>query len=118
MAQLMQESGGREIDLFQCSESKYGVPGMIQSEEESIEQAVFYWIKLIHRAQEIQVAPSPENLLQAYNMGIGYLDYLMIRKSDTSEAIARTFSAEVLGGGGDPRYVTHVLRYLERARKQ
>lgn len=114
LAQMMQESGGRVVDLFQCSESKYGVPGLINSEEESIEQAVYYWTVLIDRAEELGIAPTRENLLQSYNMGIGYLDHLSAHGSDTTEELASMFSVEVLHGGGDPKYVAHVLRYLQQ----
>ncbi|HHT21564.1 MAG TPA: hypothetical protein GXZ74_09015 [Tissierellia bacterium] len=115
MAQLMQESGGRHVDIFQCSESKYGVPGMIESEEESIEQAVYYWLKLIDRAEELGIEPSRENILQSYNMGIGYLDHLKEHRSDTTPELAALFSETVHQGGGDPNYVDNVLRYLEMA---
>ena len=113
MAQMMQESSGLRVDLFQCSESKYGVPGLIQSEYESIEQAVYYWTLLIARANEIGVSPSQENLLQSYNMGIGYLDYLKHFSSDTTVELASDFSRDWLEGGGDVYYVQHVQRYLE-----
>lgn len=116
MAQLMQESSGLHVDIFQCSESKYGVPGMIESEEESIEQAVYYWTLLIDRAKELNLAPSRENILQSYNMGIGYLDYLNKYDSNTTQELAAAFSLEVLEGGGDPYYVEHVLRYLKQAK--
>ena len=117
MAQLMQESSGLHVDIFQCSESKYGVPGMIESEAESIEQAVYYWIKLIDRANELNLEASRENILQSYNMGIGYLDYIHFHQSNTSAELAEAFSHEVLNGGGDPHYVEHVLRYLEMAHR-
>lgn len=115
LAQLMQESSGLHVDIFQCSESKYGVPGMIMSEEESIEQAVYYWTLLIERAKELGITPSVENILQSYNMGIGYLDYLHHHDSDTTEQLAHSFSLSVLSGGGDYRYVQNVLRYLDMA---
>lgn len=113
LAQLMQESGGNHVDIFQCSESKYGVPGQILTEEESIEQAVNYWIQLLNRAEAIGVEQSDENILQSYNMGIGYLDHLKQKGMNTTEDLASEFSRRVLYGGGDPKYVAHVLRYLE-----
>lgn len=117
MAQLMQESSGLHVDLFQNSESKYGVRGKILSEEESIRQAVFYWLTLMDRAEQLGIRASRENILQSYNMGIGYLDYLDYHDSLTTEELAAGYSEEFLGGGGDPQYVSHVLRYLEMAKR-
>lgn len=117
MAQFMQESSGLHVDLFQNFESKYGMRGKILSEEESIQQAVFYWLTLMDRAEQLGIRASRENILQSYNMGIGYLDYLDYHDSLTTEELAAGYSEEFLGGGGAPQYVSHVLRYLEMAKR-
>jgi len=132
LAQVMQESGGKGPDIFQASESKYGKPGMIQSVEESIEQGVKRWNEIIEEITLKELPFSIDLLLQTYNFGSGYLNYIESNNTGYSLDSAFAFSAmkygELKGTGsyrclypqqkgvacyGDFLYVEHIKRYLE-----
>lgn len=74
LAILQQESGGNEDatngDIFQSSESKCGRIGCINDTDESIEQAVTHIKGLIEQTDDV------ETVIQAYNFGEGYIDYV------------------------------------------
>lgn len=71
---LQQESGGKEDatngDIFQSSESKCGSIGCITDTSESIEQAVTHLKGLIEQTDDV------ETVVQAYNFGSGYIDFV------------------------------------------
>lgn len=132
LAQVMQESGGKGPDIFQASESKYGKPGMIQTVEESIEQGVKRWNEIIEEIMLRELPFSIDLLLQTYNFGSGYLNYMIDTNSGYSLESAYDFSImmyERLKGDGSYRcsfpqqngvacygdflYVEHIKRYLE-----
>lgn len=127
LAQGMQESGYRVIDIFQASESKYnGVPGLIKTEEESIEQVVKMWIAIKNRIKEMGLVETIPLILQSYNFGMGYLKYVKEHGGEHNINIATEFSEIQLNSDyfrqlfpnatayGDIYYVPHVLRYIAR----
>ena len=79
LALVMQESGGEGEDVFQCSESLGKKPNSI-GKKQSIEHGVKVLCNLMND-KRIKVA-SPNDLekikivLQAYNYGGGYVDYI------------------------------------------
>lgn len=78
LAIMMQESGGKVEDVFQCSESMGKAPNSITTEE-SIVQGVYVFAKLLTKAG----VESPQDIdhiklaLQAYNFGSGFIKYAM-----------------------------------------
>lgn len=140
LAIVMQESGGKVEDIFQCSESLGKEPNSITTQE-SIAQGVKVFSGLLDKAK----VESPEDIehikvaLQAYNYGSGYIDYITrtnytndygkwtqenaLEYQKKKSAIAgspvpRTGeAAKNLGpyAYGDAYYTQHVLRYYAPA---
>ncbi|WP_281167416.1 lysozyme family protein [Salinicoccus albus] len=116
LAIASQESGGRVPDIFQSSES-LGLPPNSIGPEESIEQGVKYFKEL---ADSVGIeSASDEGLdlvLQSYNFGEGFIDYAKERGGYSQET-ANEFSdymADESGWSsyGDPKYVSHVNKYM------
>lgn len=108
LAQIQQESGGTLLDVMQCSESQ-GLPrNTISDPEYSIQIGVAYLADNLRAANyEIKLA------LQAYNFGIGFVDYAL-QRGGYSKDVAVSYSnmkAGGKGGYGDVNYVDNVLRY-------
>lgn len=131
LAVMMQESGGRAVDVFQCAESlgygPQGFNGTAISTERSIDHGVYILTQRLISAG----ATSPydrQNIslaIQSYNMGPGFmsfakrgyggytqqaaLDFQRIQ----SGGIRRTNNIDTLGpyAYGDAYYVSHVYRY-------
>ncbi|AVF28837.1 peptidoglycan DD-metalloendopeptidase family protein [Paenibacillus larvae] len=131
LAQMMQESGGSPPDVFQASESKYGVIGAIQSAEESIEHAVKRWVEIRQQMENLEVPFSVETLWQTYNFGSGYLNWLVqtsqVHSIDTAFEYSSMWYDKLKDQGiykchfpeqknqacyGDMLYPEHIKRYL------
>ena len=127
LAVMMQESGGKVEDVFQCSES-LGKPRNSLSKEESIKQGV----KLLSGYIEAAGVTSPADIehirlaLQAYNFGGGFISFANNKtggwSQEATDAYAKIHSkgkkrsginAERMGvwAYGDQYYTDHVLRY-------
>ncbi|MFF3024460.1 lysozyme family protein [Gottfriedia sp. NPDC057948] len=110
MALIQQESGGRQLDVMQSSESIGLPPGGITDPDYSIKIGVKYFSEVMKQAKgDIRLA------LQAYNFGNSFIQYALER-GGYSEEVASQFSqimSEKLGWSsyGDVNYVEHVLRY-------
>src|SRR5699024_9995866 len=87
LAMMMQESGGRGDDPMQSSESLCGSVGCIDEPDESIEQGVAYFAKIMD-ASDNDVALS----VQAYNFGLGFVDYVQKHDDSFNQDIAIEFS--------------------------
>ena len=74
LAIMMVESEGGGGDVMQSSESK-GLDRNSLDPEESIEQACIYFAALMKIADELDIHDD-KALIQAYNFGPGYLEYL------------------------------------------
>lgn len=133
LAIMMQESSGFGNDPMQSSESKCGEIGCITDPHESIEQGILYFKEALEK--------SNNNLLvaiQAYNYGIGFVDFVMENGGNYTPELAIAFSQEmyqrevengrgnfynctigeafVLGACyGDYLYVQHVMRYVNNS---
>lgn len=103
---MQQESKGKGGDPMQASESAGLPPNSIQDPEQSIKQGVKHFQKaLIYGSQKNVDFPA---VIQAYNMGIGYIDFVAEQGGKHSEEIAKQFSLkqaeknpEVYDCGGD-----------------
>lgn len=120
---MMQESNGIGKDPMQSSECEFNtqyekLPNAINDPEYSIQVGVQYFAKCLKKAG----ATSPEDqdhiylALQAYNYGVGYIDYVRYMNQgytyqnaiDFSEKCKKEYCLDVYG---DSKYVYHVLRY-------
>lgn len=89
-ALMMQESKGRGGDPMQASESAGLAPNTIQDPEQSIKQGIKYFQKSMTYGEQKQVDfPA---IIQAYNMGIGYIDFVAANGGQHSEELAKQFS--------------------------
>lgn len=113
MALVMQESGGRYLDVMQSSESIGLPPNSITDPELSIDVGMKHFKSVLEKAGgDIKLT------LQAYNYGGGFIDYVKKRGGKYTKELASAFSKEQaakLGwpSYGDPLYVDHVMRYLD-----
>ncbi len=111
LALIMQETGGRYLDVMQSSESLGLPPNTITDPELSIK------VGIDHFASVYASAGGDINLtLQAYNFGGGYIKYAKEHGGGYSKENALAFSqmmAQKMGWSryGDPLYVDHVMRY-------
>jgi len=97
LAMMLQESGGRGNDPMQSSESLCGEVGCITDPEESVKQGVAYFSKALRAADgNIELA------IQAYNFGIGFIEY--VRKNDQvfNEETVIEFSRKMYQSAEDP----------------
>ena len=74
LAIIQVESGGLVEDVMQSSES-LGLPPNSLSRDESIRQGVRYFSQLLSRAERL--GADMDTILQAYNFGIGFIDYVV-----------------------------------------
>ncbi|MBT2739045.1 bifunctional lytic transglycosylase/C40 family peptidase [Bacillus sp. ISL-7] len=110
MALIQQESGGRQLDVMQSSESIGLPPGTITDPEYSIQIGVEHFAKVMKQAKgDINLA------LQSYNFGNGFIDYALQRggySKETASEFSQLMAAKMgWSRYGDVKYVEHVLRY-------
>lgn len=119
LAIIAQESGGdaeKTPDIMQCSASAGLPPNAITEPVASIRQGVWYFSSLLTAGTNKGV--DMDTVIQAYNFGPGYLDYIADEHGGHhSEAAAREFSGgmcEKYGYSvfGDVLYVEHVRSWL------
>ena len=95
LAIIQVESGGTLEDVMQSSESM-GLPPNSLDTESSIRQGCKYFSGLLNAADRL--GNDLNSVIQAYNYGGGFLDYVATRGSKYSFALAQTFAAEKSGG--------------------
>jgi hypothetical protein len=130
-AVMHQESKGRGGDPMQSSESAGMAPNSIRDPELSIKYGVKHFQRAVARGHEKKVDfPA---IVQAYNMGLGYIDFVAKRGGRHSEELAKQFSMiqvnkkpETYNCGGDKSnfrypycygdfsYSTKVAGHMER----
>lgn len=116
LAITTQESGGTASpDIMQASESIGLPPNTIEDPEYSIEVGVNYYDQVMTEAENAGV--DIDAAIQAYNMGIGYIDFVAENGGQHSEELAQEFSNQMqeeldTNVYGDPNYVDHVKRYM------
>lgn len=125
LAVMMQESGGRGLDVMQAAEGGFNkkyphVPNGITDPEYSIECG----IQELKYALDKAGCTGPTDLdriklaLQGYNYGSGYIDWAMERDGGYTKANAIAYSDMMCARPnwpysryGDKEYVDHVLRH-------
>ncbi|WP_221567135.1 bifunctional lytic transglycosylase/C40 family peptidase [Alkalihalobacillus sp. TS-13] len=110
MALIQQETGGRQLDVMQASESVGLPPGTITDPEYSIQIGVKYFAEMMKQAKgDIPLA------LQGYNLGNGFIAYALERggySKDVTIEFSKMMAAKIgWNRYGDVNYVEHVLRY-------
>ncbi len=95
LAIIAVESGGTAEDVMQSSES-LGLPPNTLDTEASIEQGTRYFSQLLQSA-ETRGVDSP-SVLQSYNYGGAFIDYVAERGSSYSFELAESFAKEQSGG--------------------
>jgi hypothetical protein len=89
-ALMMQESRGKGGDPMQASESAGMAPNTINDPKQSIQQGVKHFQRAVKYGEQKQVDfPA---VIQAYNMGIGYIDFVAKNGGKHSEELAKKFS--------------------------
>lgn len=127
LAVIMQESGGRGLDVMQAAEGSFNTkyphkPNGITDPEYSIECG----IQELKYALEKAGCTGPTDLdriklaLQGYNYGSGYIDWAMERDGGYTKENAIAYSDMMCARPswpydryGDKEYVEHVLRYYQ-----
>ncbi|WP_121613060.1 lysozyme family protein [Mesobacillus foraminis] len=90
VAIMQQESNGKGGDPMQASESAGLAPNSISDPEQSIKQGVKHFKRTLAYGNQKQV--DFPTIIQAYNMGAGYIDYVAKHGGKHSETIAKNFS--------------------------
>ncbi|MCR4672862.1 MAG: lysozyme family protein [Lachnospiraceae bacterium] len=122
-AVMQQESGGKGLDVMQCSECMFNYdypqePGGITDPYYSVRTGVRYLAYCLSEAGCDSLADlnGIKLALQGYNFGHNYIHWAIENGGGYSESNAREYSqilAKQFGWDtyGDPLYVEHVLRY-------
>ena len=89
-ALMMQESRGKGGDPMQASESAGLAPNTIQDPKQSVQQGVKYFHRVVEYGNKMKV--DFPTVIQSYNMGIGYIDFVSKNGGKHSEELAKKFS--------------------------
>lgn len=95
LAIIQVESGGLLEDVMQSSES-LGLPPNSLSKEASINQGCKYYSELVRRANSLGC--DLDSVIQAYNYGGGFLDYVAACGGKYSFELAQAFAEQKSGG--------------------
>ena len=90
MALMQQESRGKGGDPMQSSESAGLAPNEIKDPKESILQGVQHFYRVFTYGQEKKV--DFPTIIQSYNMGMGYINYIADHGGTHREELAKKFS--------------------------
>ncbi|MFC4618787.1 lysozyme family protein [Camelliibacillus cellulosilyticus] len=90
LALMQQESRGSGGDPMQASESAGLAPNSINDPKESIRLGVKHFRRVLSYGEEKKV--DFPTILQAYNMGAGYINYVAEHGGKHSEKLAKAFS--------------------------
>lgn len=90
IALMQQESHGKGGDPMQASESVGLAPNTINNPNESIQLGVQHFRRALIYGEEKGVDFA--TIIQAYNMGIGYIDFVAQHGGKHSEQLAKNFS--------------------------
>jgi hypothetical protein len=88
---MQQESRGKGGDPMQASESAGLAPNTISDPQKSIRQGVKHFQNTLSYGNKKKV--DFPTIIQAYNMGIGYIDFVAQNGGKHSEDIAKQFSS-------------------------
>lgn len=90
VALMQQESRGQGGDPMQASESAGLAPNTITEPTESIKQGVKHFQRIIEHGREKNV--DFPTIIQSYNMGIGYINFIAKSGGKHTEDLAKQFS--------------------------
>lgn len=111
LAIVYQESGNTGTnDIMQSSESEGLPPNSIQDPETSLNVGIKYFSSIVQYANKKKCDLA--TIIQSYNFGQGYVDYVASNGGKGTKALAESFSTSHGGGYGDPSYYGHVMRYV------
>lgn len=88
---MQQESRGKGGDPMQASESAGLAPNTISNPQQSIRQGVKHFKNTLSYGTSKKV--DFPTIIQAYNMGIGYIDFVAQNGGKHSEEVAKQFSS-------------------------
>jgi len=117
LALMDQEIGQTDtLDVMQSSESMALPPNTIQDPIQSIDEGVKNFKNVLDYGKSKGVDFS--TIVQSYNFGIGYIDYVSSNGKKYTKALAESFSSkEATTNGwssyGDVDYVQHVMSKIE-----
>lgn len=95
LAVILTESKGKGADIMQSSESAHNETGKITDVATSIKQGIAHLNMVENKASALGLDKWAG--IQAYNFGLGYLDFLKAKKANkTTLDLAETYSKEVL----------------------
>ncbi|GGH76909.1 hypothetical protein JOD43_001232 [Pullulanibacillus pueri] len=92
MALMQQESKGKGGDPMQASESAGLKPNTIKDPKQSVAQGVKYFSRILKYGEEKHV--DFQTIIQSYNMGVGYINFIAKHGKKHTEALAKQFSME------------------------
>lgn len=95
LAIMQVESGGKGQDVMQASESE-GLPVNSLTPEESIQQGCKYFASLLQTAKS--KGCDINTVVQAYNYGDGFIDYIAANGKKYTFELAESFSSSKCGG--------------------
>jgi len=116
LAITTQESGGTaSLDIMQASESLRLPPNTISDPMTSINVGVSYFDEVMTQAENTGV--DIDTAIQSYNMGNGYINFVVSNGGEHSKELAQQYSDQMknqLGVNvyGDPNYVDNVKQYM------
>lgn len=108
LAIIMVESGGNAKDVMQSSESLGLAPNSL-STEESIKQGCKYFSELL--ASSKSLGCDIDSVLQSYNFGGGFLNFVAKNGKQYTLALAEQFSKEKSGGKTVPYHHQFALEH-------
>ncbi|GGE33952.1 putative membrane protein YocA [Pullulanibacillus camelliae] len=92
LALMQQESHGKGGDPMQASESAGLAPNAIKEPKKSIDEGIKHFEHILSYGKKRHV--DFPTILQAYNMGVGYIDYVAKHGGHHSEKLAKNFSLQ------------------------
>jgi cell wall-associated NlpC family hydrolase len=119
LAIIYQEVGTSDIpDIMQSSESKGMQPNSIQDPAESVDAGISYFKQLLEKGQA--EGDDLASIIQAYNFGAGFLDFIAAHGHKYTVQLAEEFSAQQAAihgwtSYGNPQYAEEVLAKLAAA---
>lgn len=120
LALICQETGtSGDPDIMQSSEEAGLPPNSITDPVVSLQDGIQYFKSLLDYGKARKV--DFDTVLQSYNFGKGYIDFVAQHGGKDSTSLSEQFSqmeASVhhVPSYGDPLYVQHVMRYMEPAK--
>lgn len=113
---IYQESSGLGLDVMQSSESEGLQPNAITDPVLSIDVGIRYFKRLFDKAENLGITDLA-TIIQSYNYGIGYIQFISQNGGSHTQELSDQFSAQqAINMGwtkyGNPQYANQVLKIL------